>query len=154
MSHLYTAGPLTEQHWRGARSPQQAAVLAVRQGGAEIEVCLIRRRDAGAWSIPKGFIESGDSHEETALNEAWEEAGIRGQLVGEAIGTYEYAKLGTRLTVAVYVMRVVEELAVWPEMRLRQRKWAPIGEAASMLTRHPVRPLLDHVSVRLGTGAG
>ena len=107
----------------------------------------------GAWGIPKGFIESGDSREETALNEAWEEAGIRGQLLGEAIGTYEYAKLGTRLTVAVYVMRVVEELAVWPEMRLRQRRWASLAEAASMLARHPARALLDLVSVRLGTGA-
>ena len=79
------------------------------------------RRDTGKWGIPKGFIELGDSREETALKEAWEEAGIRGQLVGEAIGTYEYAKFGTRLTVAVYVMSVVEELAEWPEMRLRHR---------------------------------
>ena len=142
-----------QQEWRGAGFPQQAAVLAVRKGGAEVEVCLIRRRDRGAWGIPKGFIESGDSREQTALNEAWEEAGIRGQLVGEAIGTYEYAKLGTRLTVAVYVMRVVEELAEWPEMRLRHRKWVPLGEVASVLARHPVRSLLDHVSVRLRTGA-
>ena len=142
-----------QQERRGAGFPQQAAVLAVRKGGAEVEVCLIRRRDRGAWGIPKGFIESGDSREETALNEAWEEAGIRGQLLGEAIGTYEYAKLGTRLTVAVYVMRVVEELAVWPEMRLRQRRWASLAEAASMLARHPARALLDLVSVRLGTGA-
>jgi 8-oxo-dGTP pyrophosphatase MutT (NUDIX family) len=144
---------VTDQQRRGTGFPQQAAVLAVRKGGADVEVCLIRRRDAGAWGIPKGFIEPGDSREETALNEAWEEAGIRGQLVGEAIGTYEYVKLGTRLTVAVYVMRVVEELAVWPEMRLRQRTWAPLGEVALVLTRHPVRPLLDHVSARLAIGA-
>ena len=96
---------------------------------------------------------SSHSREQTALNEAWEEAGIRGQLVGEAIGTYEYAKFGTRLTVAVYVMRVVEELAVWPEMRLRHRKWVPLGEVPSVLARHPVRSFLDHVSDRLRTGA-
>ena len=101
----------------------------------------------------RGSSSPGDSREEAALKEAWEEAGIRGQLVGEAIGTYEYAKFGTRLTVAVYVMRVVEELAEWPEMRLRHRKWVPLGEVASVLARHPVRSLLDHVSVRLRTGA-
>jgi 8-oxo-dGTP pyrophosphatase MutT (NUDIX family) len=147
---------VTEQQWRGGGFPQQAAVLAVRKGGEDIEVCLIRRRDARAWGIPKGFIEPGDTREETALNEAWEEAGIRGQLVGDAIGTYEYAKSGATLTVAVYVMRVVEELEVWPDKRARQRKWVPIGEAASVLTRHPVRPLLDHVTARFGTvdGAG
>ena len=141
---------MTGQQGRGRRLPQQAAVLAVRKSGADIEVCLIRRRDAGAWGIPKGFIEQGDTPEETALNEAWEEAGIHGQLVGEAIGTYQYAKSGTRLTVAVYVMRVVEELTMWPEMRLRERRWVPMGDAASALRRHPVWPLLDHVSARLG----
>ena len=125
----------------------------MRKGGAEVEVCLIRRRDRGAWGIPKGFIDPGDSREEAALKEAWEEAGIRGQLVGEAIGTYEYAKFGTRLTVAVYVMRVVDELPEWPEMRFRHREWVPLSEAASVLARHPVRSLLDDVSVRLRTGA-
>ena len=142
-----------QKQWTGAGLAQQAAVLAVRKDGADVEVCLIRRRDRGAWGIPKGFIDPGDSREKTALNEAWEEAGIRGQLVGEAIGTYEYAKFGTRLTVAVYVMRVLEELAEWPEMRFRHRKWVPLGEAASVLVRHPVRSLLDHASVRMGTGA-
>ena len=126
--------------------PQQAAVFAVRKSGADIEVCLIRRRDARNWGIPKGFIEAGETPEETALNEAWEEAGIHGQLVGEAIGTYEYAKSGTRLTVAVYVMRVLEEVTTWPEMRFRERRWVPMAEAASALRRHPVCPLLDQVS--------
>jgi 8-oxo-dGTP pyrophosphatase MutT (NUDIX family) len=141
---------VTEQQRRGRRLPHQAAVLAVRKSGADIEVCLIRRRDARAWGIPKGFIDQGDSPEETALNEAWEEAGIHGQLVGEAIGTYEYAKSGSRLTVAVYVMRVVEELTTWPEIRVRERRWVSMGDAASALTRHPVWPLLDRVSARLG----
>jgi 8-oxo-dGTP pyrophosphatase MutT (NUDIX family) len=141
---------MTEQQGRGGRSLQQAAVLAVRQSGAAIEMCLIRRRDAKSWGIPKGFIEPGDTPEETALNEAWEEAGINGQLVGEAIGTYKYAKSGARLTVAVYVMRVVEELTTWPEMRLRDRRWIPMDDAASALKRHPVLALLEHVSARLG----
>lgn len=141
---------MTEQQWRGRKSPQQAAVLAVRNSGADVEVCLIRRRDGGAWGIPKGFIEPGDTPEETALNEAWEEAGIHGELVGEAIGTYEYTKAGTRLTVAVYVMRVVDELTTWPEMRVRERRWVPMGDAALALTRHRVWPLLDNASARLG----
>ena len=129
---------------------QQAAVIAVRNSGADIEVCLIRRQGAGAWGLPKGCIEPGDTSEETALNEAWEEAGINGQLVGQAIGTYEYAKSGTTLTVAVFVMRVVEELTTWPEIRLRDRRWVPMADAASALRRHPVWSLLDQVSARLG----
>jgi 8-oxo-dGTP pyrophosphatase MutT (NUDIX family) len=140
---------MTGQQGRGRRFPQQAAVLAVRGVGADIQVCLIRRRDANNWGIPKGFIEPGDTPEETALNEAWEEAGIHGQLVGETIGAYEYSKSGVRLTVAVYVMRVVEELITWPEIRLRERRWVTMDDAASALKRHPARDLLEQVNAHL-----
>ena len=132
-----------------SRPPRQAAVLAVRKDGADVEVCLIRKRSSGAWGIPKGFVDPGYTREETALNEAWEEAGIRGRLIGDPVGTYEYAKFGASLTVAVYVMRVVEELQAWPEMRSRERRWASFNEAASALKGHPVRPFLDHVRARL-----
>ena len=140
-----------QQEWRGAGFAQQAAVLAVRKGGAESRCASSAEGTEERGAFRRGSSSPGDSREETALNEAWEEAGIRGQLVGQAIGTYEYAKFGTSLTVTVYVMRVVEELAEWPERRWRQRRWAPMSEAASLLARHPVKPLLDHVSGRLGT---
>ncbi len=62
-----------------SRPPRQAAVLAVRKDGADVNVCLIRKKSSGAWGIPKGSIDPGYTREETALNEAWEEAGIRGR---------------------------------------------------------------------------
>ena len=87
---------------RRRRSPSGARAAVCRS-------CVIRRKDANKWGIPKGLVDPGDTHEETALNEAWEEAGINGRLLGAAIGTYRYRKWGTRLTVAVYVMEVLEQ---------------------------------------------
>ena len=112
---------------------QQAAAIPFCRRDDGVYLCLIRRRDSGYWSIPKGFIDPGDTREETALNEAWEEAGLRGQLVGEAIGTYQYVKFRSKLTVAVYVME---------EARLRERRWHPLDEAMTLLEGHPVQPLL------------
>jgi 8-oxo-dGTP pyrophosphatase MutT (NUDIX family) len=131
---------------RESRGPEQAAVLALRDNGRALEVCLLRKRKSNKWGIPKGLIDPGQTPEETALNEAWEEAGIVGALVGPSLGTYSYEKWGSVLTVAVYVMRVVDEHATWPEMSFRERAWKSMSEAASLLATHPVRPLLDRVA--------
>jgi phosphohistidine phosphatase len=123
--------------------PEQAGAIAVRRSGERFEVCLIRRKESKTWGIPKGLVDPGDTHEETALNEAWEEAGLRGRLLGKAIGTYEYEKWHTTLVVAVYVMEVLEQHAEWQEASIRERRWTSFDEAASLLMKHPVRPLLD-----------
>ena len=71
---------------------RQVAVIPVRRAGGALEVCLIRRKDAEKWGIPKGFVERGDSPEEAALNEAAEEAGLKGEVQGAAIGEYQVRK--------------------------------------------------------------
>ena len=123
--------------------PQQAAAIAVRQNGEALEMCLIRKKGKKNWGIPKGIIDPGDTPEETVLNEAWEEAGLKGRLLGEAVGRYEYEKWYTTFVVAVYVMEVLEQHADWQESGLRERRWTSFGEAASLLMDHPVRSLLD-----------
>jgi phosphohistidine phosphatase len=124
------------------KSPEQAATVALRRTRGRLQVCLIRRKDSKSWGIPKGLVDPGDTHEETALNEAWEEAGLTGRLVGNAIGTYKYQKWGRSLTVAVFVMEVLEQEGTWLEDHLRERKWMSFTEAESRLVRHPVSPLL------------
>ena len=95
------------------------------------------------------MVERGDSHEETALNEAWEEAGLKGRLIGDAIGTYEYEKWDLDLVVAVYLMDVLEQHDDWEEAHYRDRTWKSLGEAASVLAEHPVLPLLERARSRL-----
>src|SRR5262249_25750027 len=82
--------------------PQQAAAIAIRRTDDAFEVCLIRKNESKGWGIPKGMIELGETPEETALNEAWEEAGLKGRLLGDAVGTYEYEKWRTNFLVAVF----------------------------------------------------
>jgi 8-oxo-dGTP pyrophosphatase MutT (NUDIX family) len=123
--------------------PEQAAAIAFRRGSGGVEVCLIRRKGAEAWGIPKGLVDPGDTCEETALNEAWEEAGLKGRLIGESIGTYDYRKWGRTFTVAVYLLEVLEQQPAWLESRFRERSWVSFEGAVAILTGHPVRPLLD-----------
>jgi len=64
--------------------PLSAGVLLFRQRGGQIEVLLIkpggpfwRNKDVGAWMIPKGKVEKGESPAEAALREFEEETGTR-----------------------------------------------------------------------------
>ncbi len=128
---------------------RQVAVIAVRKKARRLHVCLIRRRDSKKWKIPKGFIDFGRTPQQSALNEAVEEAGLRGRIIGSRVGTYVYDKWRVRLRVAVYLMEVVKEQKEWLEMGLRERRWYSLEEAGRRLADHPVAPLWDRVKGRL-----
>jgi len=80
------------------------------------------------------------------MNEAYEEAGLSGRLLGDSIGSYVYSKRGDSYSVAVFLMEVLTEEPTWPETRVRVRRWHSIDEALSLLRRHPVRPLLPDIA--------
>src|SRR4029453_3035701 len=102
-------------------SREQAGVIPFRRKKGTLEVCLIRNKGGKKWKIPKGFIDPGETPEQAALKEAWEEAGLKGRLIGEPIGSYEYDKWGYELTVAVYLMEVTDAEDEWEEKRFRER---------------------------------
>jgi 8-oxo-dGTP pyrophosphatase MutT (NUDIX family) len=72
--------------------PNQAAAIVFRRKDQNIEACLIRKKDSESWGIPKGLIDPGDTQEETALNEAWEEAGLRGVVEAESDAEFANTK--------------------------------------------------------------
>ena len=131
-----------------ATSPRQVAAIPLRTSDSRAKVCIIRRKSSGKWGIPKGFIDPGHTRKQAALTEAYEEAGLSGQIIGESIGTYEYKKGRATLTVAVFLMRVLEEHSTWPEMAFRKRRWCSLTEARSLLKNHKVRPLLQRIRTR------
>ena len=62
----------------------QACVVPYRRKGKRLEICLVTS-SAGHWLFPKGFVSTVETIEETALREAYEEAGIRGCVVGKPL---------------------------------------------------------------------
>ena len=100
-----------------------------------LEVLLITSRETARWVIPKGWPIKGKPGPRSAAQEAFEEAGVEGDLDTQAIGAYPYLKRlkdgSTRpLSVEVFPLKVSRELPDWPEKDQRQRRWFKLPEAA------------------------
>jgi 8-oxo-dGTP pyrophosphatase MutT (NUDIX family) len=115
----------------------QYGVLPVRRGAdGGFEVLLITSRETRRWVVPRGNPIAGKSPAESAAQEAFEEAGILGEVELEAIGLYSYEKrrrLGRVVPAVVHLFRmnVAEERDDWPEKGQRERRWFAAGEAAA-----------------------
>lgn len=119
-------------------APQQAAAIPFRHREGMVEVCLVTTLKAGRWTVPKGFIDPGDTAPETAVKEAREEAGVHGRVVGGPVGYYDVRKPGGRHRVVVYLMRVDRVDDSWEEQSLRQRRWTSVRRAEKLLAGRPV----------------
>jgi len=121
---------------------RQAAALPLRGK----KVCLVTSSNGKRQVIPKGLIEPGHSAAETALLEAWEEAGLLGVLAPEPLGSYLYHKLGRNYHVTVYVLNVTEAAEDWPEKNRRQRAWVDVELALEQLDDPGLRKLVSQVN--------
>lgn len=116
----------------------QYGALCWREGSDGVEVLLITSRDTGRWVIPKGWPMPGLAPEAAAAQEAWEEAGVNGQINPCCIGRFGYQKglsVNTSIpcAVAVFGLRVNSLAPSFPEVKARQRRWFPLAEAAGLV---------------------
>lgn len=105
-------------------------------------LCMVTSRSGRRWVFPKGQIDPGHTPGETALIEAWEEAGVVGTLDPEPVGNYVYEKFGHPHHVLVYRMRVIEIRDAWPERGSRDRVWLTVEEAIDRVEEPSLRELL------------
>jgi len=142
-----------EERDRPAYYYTQSSVIPYRINENGVEVLMVRSSQDKHWVVPKGIADPGLSLQESAGKEAWEEAGVEGQVMEDAIGSYSYPKWGATCTVTVYPMVVSRELpqAEWEE-RHRGREWVSAGKAAQLLKQAELGPLVSALEKRLTQG--
>jgi len=128
----------------------QSSVIPYRFNGQGLKILLIRSSKQSHWIVPKGIHEPGLSSQESAAKEAWEEAGIEGEVGAQLLGSYRYEKWGSVCEVSVYPMRVesmVEE-DQWLESH-RGRAWFSPEEAMGLLKQQSLIPMLQQLVANL-----
>lgn len=146
-------------------TPDQGDVTRTQYGAVcwrlhrgKVEVLLVTSRDTGRWIIPKGWPISGLAPAETAAREAWEEAGVQGDVTREDLGAYGYAKVlspshSVPCSVQVYGLRVAELKDKFPERKQRRRKWFGVEKAARKVAEPELRALLLSLPDRIDAAA-
>lgn len=150
--------------------PRSAGILMFRYTAGETEVLLVhpggpfwRSKDAGAWMIPKGMIESGESAAEAAIREFQEETGAAldrvpfplctiQQAGGKIVDVFaaEGAFDPARLTSIEFEMEWPPrsgEVARFPEVDAA--RWMGLTEARAMILPSQL-PILDALEEKLG----
>ncbi len=128
----------------------QSSVIPYRVDDGQLQILIIRSSQDKHWVVPKGIADPGHSLQDSARKEAWEEAGVEGEVHDEALGSYSYAKWGSTCTVTVYPMAVTRQLPeeVWEE-RHRGRMWVSTKKAAELLKQREVHPMIVTLKQRL-----
>ena len=72
---------------------EKAAAICYRRTDASIEILLVRAHGAG-WIFPKGSLEPGETAWQAAQREAFEEAGVKGEIDQKQLTSFLHFKQG------------------------------------------------------------
>lgn len=130
----------------------QFAALCYDVEGPDKKVLLITSRGTGRWVLPKGWPIEGLNSPQSALQEAWEEAGVRrGRTGTDPVGSYGYDKglpgdWSVPVTTMVYPVLVEEMRDDFPEADERRREWVTPEEASRMVDEPELQKILASFS--------
>ncbi len=135
---------------RDLRTQFGALCYRIRQD--KVQILLVTSRTRGRWIAPKGWPVPGATPAETALQEAWEEAGVEGKIKGDCLGIYTYTKQredgDLPCVVALFPVKVKRLHADYPESHQRKRKWFSRKKAAAAVDNPELAQLIRSFAPR------
>ncbi len=134
--------------WVHYRNPAPAAGVLIERDG---EVLLVKRRfepRAGAWCLPAGFMEYGETPEHCAVRETREETGLEIRLTG-LFGVY--AGFDDPRVRAVLILYTAERIGgrLVPGDDAIETRWYPLARLPRSIAFHAHRRALEELRARL-----
>ena len=96
-------------------------------------VVVVHRPNYDDWTLPKGKLDAGETFEEAALREVWEETGLRCAL-GPELPSVHYEVRGRPKVVRYWLMSVDEDPDFQPNDEVDELRWLSPDDAAGLLT--------------------
>ena len=109
-----------------------------------IHYVLLKARD-GYCGFPKGHVEAGESEQDTALRETWEETSIRAEIVGDFHRETVYKmRNGNEKAVVYFLARYSDQTPAHnPGFEIREHLVLPLEEACKALTFENTKEILQ-----------
>jgi 8-oxo-dGTP diphosphatase len=109
-------------------------------------LAVVHRPRYDDWSLPKGKLDRGESFEDAALREVWEETGIRARLERE-LPEVRYTVRERPKLVRYWLMSVESERDSFePNDEVDELRWLPPGAALELLSYDRDKQLVDAVA--------
>jgi 8-oxo-dGTP diphosphatase len=138
---------MTPAKGRGDRERDTEVVEAAggvvwRRYEGDLQVLLVHRPKYDDWSLPKGKLDPGETFEQAAEREVWEETGLRCRRGVELEESHYVDGKGRPKVVRYWVMEPTGGTFA-PNDEVDEVRWLPVGAAAARLTYERDRPVLD-----------
>ncbi|ACK69437.1 NUDIX hydrolase [Gloeothece citriformis PCC 7424] len=127
---------------------EQSAVIPYQIRDGELEILLITTRKKKRWIIPKGIVEPNMTPHASAAQEAFEEAGVIGEVFPEVLGSYTYQKFGGTCRVKIFLLRVDLLQPCWLEDQERDRQWFSLSQAIEQVQKAELKQILQDLPNR------
>lgn len=137
----------------GPAAARQAGAIPYTLVEGQPVFLIITSRGTGRWIFPKGSTIDGLTPWQAAAHEAYEEAGVEGDVEIEPIGVYRTVKRSglsrAVIEVDLYPLRVFRQLDEWPERDQRHRHWVILPDARRLLSDPQLADLTAILARRL-----
>lgn len=144
-------GHIRRQHPRTPITREKSCGAVVyRRSEQGYEIVLIRHRQGGHWSFPKGHVEQGEDEFRTATREIKEEVGIFVKIDRNFRECVEYSPKRYVIKQVVYFLAQALDYELVPQPNeIAEAEWVPIEKAYSMLTYTNDRQIVMRAKRRL-----
>ena len=124
---------------------QAAGGLVIRRQDGELQIAIVHRPVHQDWSYPKGKLEEGETLEEAAQREVFEETGFICRLL-RFIGHTDYIDRKGRPKVVAYWLMAADAGAFAVNEEVDELRWLPLTGADQLLSYERDRELLAVVA--------
>ncbi|WP_373498722.1 NUDIX domain-containing protein [Desulfococcus sp.] len=135
-----------------ARTPTHAGGVVFRtRRGKAVYLLVEAANDPGQWVLPKGHVEDGEQHRETAAREVHEETGVWARIVSD-LRDVSWSADGAVITTRFFLMQAVGRGL--RKDKDRQHKWLALKDVIARASHIEMRELLQSAEQRCSTSSG
>jgi predicted NUDIX family NTP pyrophosphohydrolase len=133
--------------FRRPKRIQYAALCFRRTKDGQLEILLLTSRDTGRWVIPKGWPMGSKAGYTVAETEALQEAGVKGIVEHDPLGSFGYSKampegLVLPCEVQVHALEVTGSVKNYKEKGERRLEWVSPEEAAERVAEAGLKKII------------
>jgi len=134
------------------KTVKKVGVIPYKIIDGKISILMVTSMGTGRWVLPKGKLKKLERHKKGCLREAFEEAGVKGEILTDfpmtiVIASNEQDKTGQiilKTPVIFYPMQVKKDFKIWPEKKQRRRKWISLDKALDKIKSKDISSVLKN----------